>query len=167
MLMPALSRVWPSGAAFATISVPTMLPAPGRLSTMTGFPSDWASPSATIREVRSLPPPGANGATNRIGFDGYSWAVANGDSKADSNRIAGTFRVKRGIIPRSTFIPQSASADVDAGRPRLLDEVVPSRDHVVEGGEGVGVVALVAPAFDQLEHVAKVEIAGAGLEMHF
>ncbi len=51
------ASVCPSGAAFATASVPMMPEAPGRFSTTPGWPSRGRSRSATSRAVMSLAPP--------------------------------------------------------------------------------------------------------------
>jgi len=51
--------VWPSGLALATISVPMMVPPPGLLSTITGWPNKTESFSATMRAEVSVEPPGA------------------------------------------------------------------------------------------------------------
>src|SRR5258708_15239465 len=54
-----------------------MLPAaPGRLSTITGWPHFSASFSATMRGIRSALPPAGNGTTMRTGFAGHSCAWA-------------------------------------------------------------------------------------------
>src|SRR5690349_5183297 len=46
--------------------------APGRFSTTTLWLSDLVSDSATMRAVRSVPPPGANGTMILIGWLGYA-----------------------------------------------------------------------------------------------
>ena len=58
-----MTIVWPSGSALATYSVPMMVPAPGRFSTMTVPPSCLAISCASVREMMSVPPPGAKGTT--------------------------------------------------------------------------------------------------------
>src|SRR5581483_2922438 len=58
-----LSSVYPSGAAFATISAPIMPLAPGRLSTMTLRPHASPSDFATARVNRSDEPPATYGIT--------------------------------------------------------------------------------------------------------
>lgn len=52
-------KVWPSGLALATTSVPMMVPPPGLFSTTTGWPRTAASLSATMRAEVSVEPPGA------------------------------------------------------------------------------------------------------------
>ena len=59
--------VWPSGTAWAAIAVPSVLPAPGRLSTRPCWPNESWNICATKRAAMSLPPPGANGTMMRIG----------------------------------------------------------------------------------------------------
>ena len=69
------SKVCPSGAALATSSPATMPPAPGRLSTMTGWPKRSDSFCATARTVRSATPPAPKGTTMRRGLLGKGvWA---------------------------------------------------------------------------------------------
>ena len=68
------SSVWPSGSALATRPVPRLPPAPGLLSTTTGWPSAAASGSATRRAMRSGELPGGNGTTSLIGRDGQACA---------------------------------------------------------------------------------------------
>jgi hypothetical protein len=54
-----------------------MLPeAPMRLSTITGWPASSLTRCATIRVVRSAPPPGAKGEIQRSGFAGNCCADA-------------------------------------------------------------------------------------------
>src|SRR3954470_18693521 len=59
--MFASSRVWPSGAALATIVAPIVPLAPGWFSMMTGWPSRWLSKSSIGRVIRSAGPPGGHG----------------------------------------------------------------------------------------------------------
>jgi hypothetical protein len=47
-----------------------IVPAPGRFSTDTGWPSERVSSLAAVRENVSVAPPGGNDTINRIGFDG-------------------------------------------------------------------------------------------------
>src|SRR5690242_17129135 len=53
------------------MSALTLPPAPARLSTMTGWPSDSASLPPTTRAIVSLGPPGRKPTTKRIGRVGY------------------------------------------------------------------------------------------------
>src|SRR5688572_15301004 len=75
------TRVYPSGALFATSSQPTMPFAPVRFSMITCCPQDSVSFWPTVRASRSDGPPGANGTTMRIGLTGY-WAVAGAANAA-------------------------------------------------------------------------------------
>src|SRR2546425_674735 len=47
-----------------------IVPAPGLLSTMTGWPRSLAISAPSVRAIRSVPPPGAKGTTRRTGFSG-------------------------------------------------------------------------------------------------
>src|SRR2546423_12104730 len=51
-------------------------PAPAVFSTMTGWPNDALMPSAMIRPITSVDPPGASGTTSVIGRDGKTCAGA-------------------------------------------------------------------------------------------
>src|SRR6478672_11596556 len=74
--MVVTPSVYPSGGAFATMSSPSVEPAPGRLSMTTGTFQRSASFWATRRPVISVPPPGANGTIIRTGFVGYDGCAA-------------------------------------------------------------------------------------------
>jgi len=52
------TNVYPSGGDDATLPMPIVPPAPGRFSTMTGWPRMSFAMSAMNRAVRSLLPPG-------------------------------------------------------------------------------------------------------------
>ena len=75
-VMLCISRVWPSGLDFATMSAPIDPPAPPRLSTITGCPMDSLMRCATRRATISVVPPAGNGTTILIGFVGKlcAWA---------------------------------------------------------------------------------------------
>ena len=58
-------------------------PAPGLLSTITGWPSDLANGSAMVRATMSLAPPAAKVTTMRTGFSGHAaCATAASDHSA-------------------------------------------------------------------------------------
>lgn len=75
VLVPT-SKVYPSGAAFATEAVPVTMPAPVRFSTTTGLPRRAANACPNIRPRTSTAPPAATGTTRVICRSGYSFAVA-------------------------------------------------------------------------------------------
>src|SRR5678815_616353 len=60
------SSVWPSGTAFAAISEPSVLPAPGRFSTTTVWPQASVSFCPRMREKMSAAPAGAADIFSRI-----------------------------------------------------------------------------------------------------
>src|SRR4029450_3418494 len=81
----AMAIVYPSGAAFATTSVPTTPPWPDRLSITIGClgVSDRRCP--TTRAIMSLGPPGGNGTINLIVLLGKSCPAARaGHSKTSA-----------------------------------------------------------------------------------
>src|SRR5882762_2888976 len=92
----AISRVVPSGLAFATASAPITPPAPPRFSTTTAWPHFCESFAATVRAVISVPPPGANGTTNVTGFAGYGCASA---AAATQNRDRPHFFMIEALYP--------------------------------------------------------------------
>src|SRR5947209_17131143 len=59
-------------------------PAPARFSMMKGCPRISAIFGVTVRATMSVPPPGGNGTTTRIGFDGKLCASALA-AKASAN----------------------------------------------------------------------------------
>src|SRR5215470_637114 len=66
----AASKVYPSGSDVKTVSAPILPAAPARFSTMTGCPSFWCRPSATIRVTVSTPPPAGTQTMILIGLFG-------------------------------------------------------------------------------------------------
>ena len=70
------SSVCPSAGARATSTLPVAPPAPGRLSTITGWPSAVDRRWAMKRPMTSAPPPGANGTMIVMGFAGQACAKA-------------------------------------------------------------------------------------------
>jgi hypothetical protein len=96
------TKVWPSGGDFATKPVPIEPLPPARFSTITCWPSACDSGGANTRASRSVVPPGGNGETSRIGFDGHASACA----KAGAGTARGS---------------ASASAVANAARPRRFD----------------------------------------------
>src|SRR5262245_714648 len=72
----ATNMVVPSGGAFATAAVATMVPAPGRFSITTDWPFHRADKrSARMRATTSVGPPAANGTTSFTGREGKSAGV--------------------------------------------------------------------------------------------
>ena len=67
----AMSSVWPSGALFATKSVPMLPPEPVLFSMMTGCPKVSERRGPRARAVKSVIPPGGKVTTSRIGLEGY------------------------------------------------------------------------------------------------
>ena len=75
-------RVWPSGAAFATKSVPILPLAPGLFSTTTGCFQRSASLGWRARARMSMPVPGVKGTTRVTGREGKDCAAAPEASRA-------------------------------------------------------------------------------------
>ena len=70
VLTVAMPMVYPSGAAWAMLSVPIRPPAPALLSTTTGWPSVLRRPSAITRATMSVEPPAAKGTMSLTGLLG-------------------------------------------------------------------------------------------------
>jgi hypothetical protein len=70
------------------MSVPSVLPAPGRLSTTAVVPNASVRRCATNRAAISLPPPGENGTTSRTGLDGYESAACRGQRGGGERQTA-------------------------------------------------------------------------------
>jgi hypothetical protein len=66
----AMKSVYPSGGACAAISVPMLLPPPGRFSTKNDWPSLSLRYCATSRPMMSVDPPADVATRTRTGRDG-------------------------------------------------------------------------------------------------
>ena len=93
--------MYPSAGARATSRAAIMLLAPGRLSTMTGWPSASPSFGATRRAVTSTALPGPVGTIQRTGFAGYGCAAATAlhDSSAASVSLVSLIGAPSGNRP--------------------------------------------------------------------
>ena len=79
--------VWPSGGAWATIVVPTVPPAPPRLSITIRCLRLLAHGSTKARPTASIEPPASKGTTMRIGRFGNGWRERRGaDEQRQDNR---------------------------------------------------------------------------------
>ena len=76
----ASSTVVPSGAARATLRVPTAAPAPGRFSTTIGCPRNPCMCGAMTRARMSGEPPGAKGLISRTGPGGVHSCARVGEA---------------------------------------------------------------------------------------
>ena len=83
----ASNSVYPSGAARATISLPIIAPAPGRLSITTCWPQRFDNSCAMIRIGPSTAPPGENGTMTRTTRDGNVCARAKPDVAVTSTAM--------------------------------------------------------------------------------
>src|SRR5260370_17775527 len=92
---PALeiAMVYPSGAAFATASVPSTPPCPPRLSINTGclISSDMRCP--ITRAIMSFGPPAGNGTISLIGLFGKSWAPTEAGNSSTDNPATSALRI--------------------------------------------------------------------------
>lgn len=89
----ATSSVWPSAGALATDCAATTVPAPGRLMTITVWPSCRLMPPATVRASRSVVPPAAKGTTRLMGWVGKSAAAAGAVAVKASSAASAVRRV--------------------------------------------------------------------------
>src|SRR5262245_26015547 len=113
-----ISSVWPSGSALATTSAPILPPAPGRFSTMTGWPRVLASSSPTARASTSTSPPAGNGAIMRMGFVGQVCAPAADANAAPRIRNAANVRGNRRMTPSACGRLRAGHGRVHARRRR-------------------------------------------------
>src|SRR5450631_1922663 len=104
VLVPALPRtsVYPSGAALAAISIAKLPAAPGRFSTIAGWPSTSASFAPTSLPRKSPPLPAANGTMRRMGRLGYG-IVSDGST---ASLRQGTTHASTAITRRRVIAPQ-------------------------------------------------------------
>src|SRR4030067_1608682 len=65
-------RVYPSGAAWAPASTPTIPEAPALVTTTRGCPKYFSAAIAKVRACKSDSPPGEKGQIIEIGLFGYS-----------------------------------------------------------------------------------------------
>src|SRR5471030_2726326 len=100
----AINSVYPSGAALATNSAATIDCAPGLFSTMTGWLNLDCSRAATMRAIRSLPPPAEYPTTSRIGLLGYCWATAGPHVDRTAGRTAHRARSRRFSMARAYHV---------------------------------------------------------------
>src|SRR5262245_45275989 len=94
--------VRPSGAAIAPAVWPSIPPPPVRLTTVTGWPSSFPRSTATIRAIRSVPPPAAHGTMNWTGRLGtFAWAEAGDGHVATKQGPAEPplLRYRSGVAP--------------------------------------------------------------------
>src|SRR5499426_3551674 len=107
MLTPSVD---PSGAAFATISVPRLPLAPGLFSTRNALPGYFCCrPSTTRRATISGVDPGPNGTTTRTVLVGQSWAATAALSPRDRKSAA----IRRFA---NRYIAASVTKDVPRGK---------------------------------------------------
>src|SRR5262245_2435698 len=95
-----------------------LVAAPGRFSTTTGWPRTSGSLDAIRRATMSVPPPGVNPTTSRIGRPGYGCASA---AALQSAMTAATSRVHPVAAIRSFHL-----------RAGLLDHLAPAGDFALQ-----------------------------------
>src|SRR4029077_855847 len=96
--------VYPSGAAWATASSASLAPAPGRFSTMTCWRQISDSRLATMRDAKSVPPPGGKPTTSFTTRDGNVSARATWAKGASAAAPVSCRKRRRGksivFVPR-------------------------------------------------------------------
>src|SRR5215470_14914003 len=103
-----MTRVYPSGAAFAAASAAMVPPAPGRLSMMIFVGQRLPSSSARVRATISTAPPGGNGTRRCTGFDGkLSWASAAGLSVTHARAASAMIATRRRIEAAIDLLPHT------------------------------------------------------------
>src|SRR4051794_39674905 len=96
LLMVPRQKVLPSGAERAQASLPTLPPAPARLSTTIGWPSDLLISVLTSRAMVSETP-AEKGTISRIGWFGQGASASAGSAARERTAAAARRRVRRGI----------------------------------------------------------------------
>src|SRR4051812_37513971 len=119
------------------MSAPITPPAPPRLSTTTGCPSDSVSRGARSRASKSVPPPAANGTTKRMGLPGQGWAAAGIPAAQHRRKAEGGRRKERRALvldPRPSLFGLIASSAIllrpFPGSYRRIDVAVELPDFV-------------------------------------
>src|SRR2546428_5911471 len=139
--------VWPSGSAFATTPAPSRVLAPGRFSTMTGWPSDADNRSASVRATMSVALPAASVVTIRTLLVGHCWPWAAAH-KLQTTIAASDFRI-RIEGSRSRELRGSAPRHATTSGRGLLADLVEHVDELQELALRHRRVA-VDPGLDQL-----------------
>src|SRR6516162_41312 len=122
----AISKVYPSGDAFATTSAPMLPPAPVLFSATNCCPSSSPIFAPMRRATTSVGPPAAKGTTMRIGFDGYPTSAFT----------AALANAKAAIVPPkaeravSFNHPAGVKTEVSLSRPAIT---LHQRRHPAEG----------------------------------
>src|SRR5512140_2521101 len=109
--VPTSARVYPSGAAFATTSVPMVPPEPARFSTTTLLPRSVLLVSASRRPIVSPVPPAASGTMILIGFDGYSSTCASAGVAINRQSKTGNAQ-SRALRPHNSDFPTAIILDM-------------------------------------------------------
>src|SRR6266513_2511233 len=101
----AMRSTCPSGALFATKSVPMLPPEPVRFSTMTGCPKASERRGLRARAVKSVIPPGGKVTTSLIGLEGYCAKAENETTSATTPALRATPPLKGGekITPLASW----------------------------------------------------------------
>src|SRR5262245_27820832 len=115
----AMNSVWPSAGERAAISVPMLLPPPGRFSTKKDCPSRSVSHCAMKRATRSVPPPAEVATRMRTGRDGYVSAAAMRDATGSAARPSRSLRrftnARIGGTSRESLAPACGSWEQAVG----------------------------------------------------
>src|SRR6218665_3878961 len=139
VLIEPTSSVYPSGLALATTAEPIFPEAPALLSTITGFPRDFPSRSASARAKISVEPPAAHGTIKVTGFSGKA-AGAKVDAASASARKMG--RKNRGFMVR---VPMGRWVDGSIEKTSTPDGIA-LHSARIRGGPQQQVALRVAPA---------------------
>ena len=73
MLLAVSINTWPSAGLSISARIAMLVPAPGRFSTITGWPSRVPICWPTARAMMSTAPPGAKPTIRRMGLAGKAW----------------------------------------------------------------------------------------------
>src|SRR5437763_17161008 len=157
----AMNRiVWPSGGALATYPLPMTVPAPGFVSTSTGWPQRAASFSETRRASTSAEPPGANGTMKCTGLLGKAWACAASGTRAAQNAAAMQVRIAERMRFGMSVVSEVSCRELQAFFVQALHQPLPATSLPAKSAQGPVASAALPVNSWQLTHFWSGECLG-------
>ena len=119
------NSVYPSAGDFITKSIATVPVAPARFSTTTETPVCWLKPSAAMRAMRSVVPPGTLSTINLMGrFGNGVWASTNVDMHKHANAVNAVF-TNEAVCKRAPMLKGISSSPVCTCPNILMKKTLP------------------------------------------
>src|SRR3954469_223850 len=140
-----------------------MVLAPGRFSTITGWPSAGARRSASVRPTMSTALPGARVAMMRTVFVGHCCAEAMAEKNKSSAATSLVTRLLQENYVRRTELKNVFLGDEGDGRRVGLDEVLLVLAYQRHGGSGEQGAEVVGAGDIELHHGVELRLVAAGL----